>query len=119
MAARKQPKNGRPWTPEKVRERIRLSMIVRRLDKQALDELQPQMRTVLNDQGEKVRKLVPTTMSRAAMIAAIALIDRCIPKAEAPKDINLNGSITVIERDPSDRPKGYQRRSARPAVASD
>jgi hypothetical protein len=76
---------------------------------------------VLDEDGKPAKEFYRRSkaMTPLQFAAAHALINKCLPNAEAPKDINLNGSITVIERDPSDRPKGYQRRSARPAVASD
>jgi hypothetical protein len=38
MAARLEPKNGRAWTPDKVRERIKIALLVRRLQKHALGQ---------------------------------------------------------------------------------
>jgi hypothetical protein len=40
MAARLEPKNGRPWTPERVRERIRVGLLVKRLQRHALGKLE-------------------------------------------------------------------------------
>lgn len=39
MAARKPPIGGRPWTPEKVRERIRTGLLVRRLTDHVVGKL--------------------------------------------------------------------------------
>jgi hypothetical protein len=103
MPARNPPKNGRPWTPEKVRDRIRIGLIMSRLEKQALAELDP-----------KAKKGADSAMTPAQMQAAIALMHKCLPNAEAPRDINLNGNITVIDRDPTQRPDGYERRAPQP-----
>ena len=40
MAARQEPKNGRAWTPEKVRERIKVALLARRLQHHALGKLE-------------------------------------------------------------------------------
>lgn len=40
MAARTQPKNGRAWTPERVRERIRVALLSKRLQDHALGKLE-------------------------------------------------------------------------------
>lgn len=37
MAARHEPKNGRAWTPEVVRQRIKVALLMRRLQDQALN----------------------------------------------------------------------------------
>jgi len=99
MPARNPPKNGRPWTPEKVRERIRIGLIVGRLERQALGELDPRR-----------KKGADSAMTNAQLTAAIALMDRCLPKAQAPLDLNVAGSITVVRRDPTQRPADYQRK---------
>lgn len=39
MAARQEPKNGRPWTPEKVRQRIKVALLSKRLEDHALGKL--------------------------------------------------------------------------------
>lgn len=75
MAARKPPRNGRPWTPEKVRERIKLGMIADRLNKQALDE---------------------ASMSDEARDAAKFLFSQLIAKAEAPRTLNVNLSLADL-----------------------
>jgi hypothetical protein len=122
MPARKPPKNGRPWTPEKVRERIRIGMIVHRLEQQALGKMRghqiykvPLIREGQIVKGEDGKPLKETRIRSKAMTpieyhAAVALLSTLIPKAEAPKDINLRGNITVIRRDPTQRPEGYKRR---------
>ncbi len=122
MAARKPPRNGRPWTPEKVRERIRISMIVSRLQRQALGQLEgfdlikrpvvTRGKQAKDRQGNPKFELIVRSkaMSRAELASSIALLDRCIPKAQAPLDIALNGNITVIRRDPTQRPAGYHRK---------
>lgn len=40
MAARKPPREGRAWTPQKVRDRIRTGLLVHRLQRQALGKLE-------------------------------------------------------------------------------
>lgn len=132
MAARKPPKNGRPYVPEKVRERIRLGMLIYRMQAQALGELDNKWevcrrpvvkdgKVLLDEAGKPAIEFYRRSkaMTSLQFAAAQALVNKCLPNAEAPKDINLSGSVTVIDRDPSDRPKGYQRRSARPAAPSD
>lgn len=70
MAARK-----RTWTPEVVRQRIRVSMLMKRLENHATGkiEMSPQQAKSLH-----------------------FAIDRVIPRAEAPKDINLNVSLESL-----------------------
>jgi len=99
MAARKPPKNGRPWTPQKVRERIRIGLIASRLEKHALGQLK-----------EDAKRAIDRPMSDNGIKAAIALFDRCIPRAQATQDVTHSGTIIVQERDPTQRPDGYQRR---------
>lgn len=98
MPARNPPKNGRPWTPEKVRERIRLAKIVNRLERAALNELPAKGR------GPNA----PLTMLQ--LQAGVALLDRCLPRAQFV-DVTHGGSITVIRRDPTRRDQGYKRRT--------
>jgi hypothetical protein len=118
-------KRGRPkgaWTPDKVRERIQIAQIALRLEKQALGKLDGfqlvERPMVKNGQVAKDRKgnaktelvVRSTSMTPAQIAAASMLLDRCIPKAQAPLDIALNGNITVIRRDPTQRPAGYHRK---------
>jgi hypothetical protein len=76
MPARNPPKNGRPWTPERVRERIRVGLIARRLNDQALGTLE---------------------MSDGSRDAAKYLMSLVVPKAEAPREVNVTGSITLTQ----------------------
>jgi hypothetical protein len=77
MPARNPPKNGRPWTPERVRERIRIGLIADRLDKQALNELD-------------------ADMTDAQLAAAKFLMERVVAKAEAPRQLNVNLSLSDL-----------------------
>jgi len=87
-AKRGRPKGAKHY--EITKDRIRLSLLLGRLEKHGLGELKK--------------------MDRGQQISAMYLVDKLIPKAEAPKDINLNGTIIVRERDPTQRPPGYHRR---------
>lgn len=40
MAARNAPQHGRPWTPEKVRQRIKVALLSKRLQDHALGKLE-------------------------------------------------------------------------------
>jgi len=75
MAARKPPRNGRPWTPDRVRERIAASMIADRLNKQALGDLE---------------------MTDAQRDAAKYLLSLIVPKAEAPRQLNVSLSLAEL-----------------------
>jgi hypothetical protein len=70
MAARK-----RTWTPEIVRRRIQTAMLLKRLHSSALGEIQ----------------MDPVQAANARF-----LFERMVPKAEAPKDLNIQGEIKVI-----------------------
>jgi hypothetical protein len=70
MAARK-----RTWTPEVVRQRIRVSMLMKRLEDHATGKLE---------------------MSPQQAKSLHFAIDRVIPRAEAPKDINLHLSLEEL-----------------------
>jgi hypothetical protein len=99
MAARKAPKNGRPWTPEKVRQRIRVGLLKSRLERQALGTLKADAKAAGN-----------RPMDAIQLRAAMYLVDKVIPNAQAAIDVTLGGTIIVEERDPTARPNGYQRR---------
>lgn len=71
MAAR-----NRTWTPEKVRQRIRTSMLVNRIEKHALDELE-------------------TDMSATQLEAAKYLVDKLMPKATEAVDHKHSGKVEV------------------------
>ena len=79
MAARKVPLH-RAWTPEKVRQRIRTSLLINRLEKQALAELGNEKMDALQQDAAKY------------------LVSLLIPKAEAPRqlDVNANVNFTVV-----------------------
>ena len=83
---------------EKVLERIQLSNLVTRLQKNALRQLRNP-----NDPKEIV------SMTEGEIRSACFLIERKLAKAEAPKDLNLNGNLTFLFDDPTQRPDGYQR----------
>jgi hypothetical protein len=122
MAARTQPKNGRAWTPEKVRERIRIGSIVSRLEKQALGLLEGEQIVkrplIIDGQLQRDENGKPRTevylrsigMTGPQLTAAIKLLDRCLARAQAPLDVALSGSIIVEEIDPTIRGENYQRR---------
>lgn len=69
---------------EKVLERIQLSNLVTRLQKNALRQLK--------DPNDKNKLL---TMTEGEIRSAIFLIERKLAKAEAPKDLNLTGTLNV------------------------
>ena len=69
---------------EQVLERIRLSNLVTRLQKNALRQLK--------DPNDKNKLL---TMTEGEIRSAIFLIERRLAKAESPKDLNLSGTLNV------------------------
>ncbi len=75
MAARKQL-----WHPDSVRQKIRASQLVNRLEKHAHGEVE---------------------MSSTQVTAALGLLDRCVPKLTAT-EMKVEGEIGV--RDSVDRP---------------
>lgn len=68
---------------EQVLERIQLSNLVTRLQKNALRQLKD------SNTGE------PLTMSKGEIQAATFLISRKLAMAVAPQDVNLKGNVTV------------------------
>lgn len=76
MAARLPPKNGRPWTPERVRERIRTGLLLRRLQDHALGSVE---------------------MTKSQVAAAEFLLSRIAPRAEAPRNLNVTGTLTLTD----------------------
>ena len=62
--------------------------------------------------GRRHKTSVPMELSESRQRSAIFLIERVIPKAEAPKDLNLDlvGSVSFTFDDPTQRPAGYKRR---------
>lgn len=75
MATRKQL-----WHPDSVRQKIRASQLVNRLEKHAHGEVD---------------------MTATQVTAALGLLDRCVPKLTAT-DLKLSGEVAV--RDTVDRP---------------
>lgn len=75
MAVRKQL-----WHPDSVRQKIRASQLVNRLEKHAHGEVD---------------------MTATQVTAALGLLDRCVPKLTAT-DLKLSGEVAV--RDTVDRP---------------
>lgn len=72
MAARK-----RTWTPQIVRDRIRTSMLIQRLEKQALAEDDVEMNALQQD-------------------AAKFLVSLVVAKAEAPREYNVNLTLSEL-----------------------
>jgi hypothetical protein len=68
---------------EQVLERIRLSNLVTRLQKNALRQLR-------NPNDNSV-----VSMTEGEIRSAIFLIERKLAKAEAPKDLNVNGTLNI------------------------
>lgn len=69
---------------EQVLERIQLSNLVTRLQKNALRQLKDP-----NDPNKLL------TMTEGEIRSAIFLLERKLAKAEAPKDLNLNGTLNI------------------------
>jgi hypothetical protein len=78
------------FTHEITKDRIRLGLLLGRIEQHGLGEL---------------KKMPPTQLA-----AAQYLVDKIIPKAVAPQQLQVSGNITVIRRDPTARPEGYQRK---------
>jgi hypothetical protein len=70
------PAKYRNWTPEIVKRRIRVGVLLKRLKDHALGKVE---------------------MSPQQAASARFLIERIIPKAEADKNLNVNGSLTLFE----------------------
>jgi|SRR5579862_1011764 len=86
----------RLWTPEVVRERIRVGMLLRKLQDHVVDP-----------------KKHPFGITQ--LKAATFLLSRVVATPSEPQDLNINGNITAVFRDPTDRPaqtngNGYHRR---------
>lgn len=88
---------------ELVLKRIQVSNLVTRLQKNALRQLKNP-----NDKNEVV------SMTQSEIDCAKFLIERTVAKAVLPQDLNLNGNLTVLMDDPTQRPaaglNGYHRR---------
>lgn len=82
---------------ERVKEQIRTAQLLNRLQADAFGELK-------TPKGE-VYELSP-----GRRISIMWLLERVIPKAQAPLDVALSGNITVVRRDPTQRPADYHRK---------
>lgn len=80
----------RLWTPQIVRERIRTSMLLNRLQNHVADPVKTKMK--------------PTQLK-----AAMFLLSRVVGPPAEPQDLNVNGNMTYVFDDPTQRPDGYQR----------
>jgi hypothetical protein len=93
MAARK-----RIWTPEIVRERIRTSMLLNRLHNHIVDPAK-------------------TPMTKTQVSAATFLLSRVVGQKTDAQDVNLNGNVTVLMDDPTQRPEGLNGYHRKPIAA--
>jgi hypothetical protein len=83
------------WTPERVRERIRVGMLLRKLhDHIEMPEEHPFGITQLK--------------------AATFLLSRIVGNATQPQSLNVNGNMTVVFRNPTERPEGMFHVNRRP-----
>lgn len=73
------------WTPEIVRQRIRTTQLLKRLQDHALD---PEA----------------TKMSITQLKAATFLLSRVVCAPTEAQDLNINGNMTYVFRNPTDRP---------------
>lgn len=92
MPARDRPKNGRAWTPEKVRERIRTALIARRLTEHVLGDVK---------------------MSASQVTAALGLLRKTLPDLTATE---ISGELR--QRDVSDQPLSPDEWAERYSLAS-
>ena len=81
----------RLWTPEIVRQRIRTSMLLNRVQNHIVDPKK-------------------TPMRATQLKGALFLISRVVGVPNEPQDLHLNGNITAVFRDPTQRPPGYARK---------
>lgn len=60
----------------------------------------------------RVKGRKPVVMTAAQVKSTCFLIERLMPKAEAPKDLNVTGQLVTVVKigDPTQRPEGYERR---------
>lgn len=99
-AAKKRPPPKRICL-EITKERIRLGLLLGRLENHALGELPKRQ-----------------SMTGTQMAAAMYLVDKHIPKAQPV--IELNGNVTVVFRDPTQRPANLSKeRKGRATVPGD
>ena len=75
------------WTPELVRQRIRTTQLLKRLQDHAL--------------GVEGVKMKPSQQK-----AAQFLLSRMVGPRSDPQDLNVNGNVTVMMDDPTQRPEG-------------
>lgn len=75
---------------ESVLKRIKTSQLVNRLQSHALGTLRGPS-SADHPEGQVIE------MSKAQVSAAVFLIERTLAKAEAPKIVNLNGTLTLTE----------------------
>ena len=93
MAARL--RSARPWTPDKVRERIRASMITNALVKHVLGK---------------------NEMSATQVTAALGLLRKCVPDLSSI-DMEIEGKLATY--DVSDKPLSPEQWAARAAAEAD
>lgn len=70
---------------ERVLQRIKTTQLIRRVQNHALG-------TLTNDVTKE-----PMQLTDSQLKASIFLIERTIARAEAPKDVNLSGTITLTD----------------------
>jgi len=73
-----------------VVRRIRTSQLIQRLQKHALGELRGPAKEA-NPEGDLIR------MTDSQVRAACFLIERTLSKAEAPKNVNVSGQVTLVQ----------------------
>lgn len=88
---------------ESVIKRIKTSQLVNRLQDHAFGTLKGPP-TEDDPEGR------PILLTDGQIRAACFLIERTLAKAVLPQDINLNGNLTAVFRDPTQRPQGYARK---------
>lgn len=81
----------RLWTPEIVRQRIRTSMLLNRVQNHIVDHKK-------------------TPMRASQLKGALFLLSRVVGVPNEPQDLNLNGNVTMVFDDPTKIPDGYQRK---------
>lgn len=83
------------WTPEIVRQRIQTTQLLKRVQAHAL--------------GDAAVKMKPSQLK-----AALFLLSRVVCQPNEGLDLNVNGALTVLMDDPTQRPpagvNGYHRR---------
>jgi hypothetical protein len=93
---------------ELVLKRIKTSQLVNRLQDHTFG-------TLTGPPTEEYPKGRPIQMTDSQVRSACFLIERTLAKAVLPQDLNINGNLTCIFRDPTDRPaemNGYHRKPA-------